>query len=109
MKAPNHKGMPLILPGKETDFLTDQIITARNVRPNFLTDFIYGGLNYQIEHYLFPTLPRYHLPSARKIIKNFCLKNSLPYHEVGPMETIREIYKAFYQLPKATKAELKKV
>jgi len=47
--APNHKGMPIQQPGEEWDWLTRQVVTSRNVRSSYLTDFMYGGLNYQIE------------------------------------------------------------
>ena len=56
--APNHKGMPTIAPEEELDFLRRQVLTSRNVRGGLLTDFALGGLNYQIEHHLFPSMPR---------------------------------------------------
>jgi fatty acid desaturase len=81
--APNHKGM-LILEGKtEADFLTGQVLTTRNLKPHPVTDFVYGGLNYQIEHHLFPTLPRPNLRRAQPIVKQFCADRGLSYEEVG--------------------------
>jgi fatty acid desaturase len=61
--APNHKGMPVLAAGDKTDFLRRQVLTSRNVRGGRLTDFALGGLNYQIEHHLFPSMPR---PSLRR-------------------------------------------
>ena len=60
--APNHKGMPLIS-GKRPSFLVQQVVTSRNVHGpgavgGHIVDFLYGGLNYQIEHHLFPNMPR---------------------------------------------------
>jgi hypothetical protein len=59
--APNHNGMPILTKDDESDFLRRQVLTARNVRGNWLVDFLLGGLNYQIEHHLFPSMPRAHV------------------------------------------------
>lgn len=40
-----------------------------------------GGLNRQVEHHLFPTLPRHNLPKAQELIRSFCSKHGL-YYEV---------------------------
>lgn len=89
--APNHKGMPVFQAGSELDFLRKQVLTARNVKPNPVSDFCYGGLNYQIEHHLFPNMARNKLKEARKIVKEFCRARSIPYHETGVLRSQREI------------------
>ena len=53
--APNHKGMPILDAADQSDFLRRQALTSCNVRGGWLTDFALGGLNYQIEHHLFPS------------------------------------------------------
>ena len=65
--------MPLV--GRETqlDFLTRQVVTARNIKSGFLNDFLFGGLNYHIEHHPFPTIPRNRLKETKKMIEPFCL------------------------------------
>src|SRR6266700_5716628 len=55
--APNHKGMPILDAADRSDFLRRQVLTSRNVRGGWLTDLALGGLNYQIEHHLFPSMP----------------------------------------------------
>lgn len=97
--APNHKGMPLLSRNTPIDFMTHQVMTSRNVHPGVLTDFFYGGLNYQIEHHLFPAMPRRHLRLARTIVKEFCEKRGFAYREVGTIESLYEIYRSFYSLP----------
>ena len=89
--APNHKGMPVLKAGDQLDFLQKQVLTARNVKPNPVNDFCYGGLNYQIEHHLFPTMARNKLWEARKIVREFCRTRSIPYHETGILGSQREI------------------
>jgi fatty acid desaturase len=77
--APNHKGMPILQPEDEHDFLRRQVLTSRNVRGGWLTDLALGGLNYQIEHHLFPSMPRPSLRRSQALISDFCRHEGLPY------------------------------
>ncbi len=89
--APNHKGM-LMLDGKtKLDFLRRQVLTSRNVNSSPVNDVLYGGLNYQIEHHLFPAMPRHQLKEAQKIIRPFCGDHSISYYETGVVQSQREI------------------
>ncbi len=81
--APNHKGMPAVGPGEKLDFFRRQVITSRNVRGGWLTDFALGGLNYQIEHHLFPSMPRPNLRHAQGPVRAFCAEHGVPYCETG--------------------------
>jgi len=77
--APNHKGMPILDATGRSDFLRRQVLTSRNVRGGWLTDLALGGLNYQIEHHLFPSMPRPNLRRAQVLIEAFCQQQGLPY------------------------------
>jgi fatty acid desaturase len=90
--APNHKGMPVWTKGTRLSFLEKQVLSSRNVTSHPVWDFLYGGLNYQIEHHLFPTMPRVHFSRARAIIKPFCLAHGLPYEELDPLSSYRAAY-----------------
>jgi fatty acid desaturase len=81
--APNHKGMPTLTQADELDFLRRQVLTSRNVAGSRLVDFVLGGLNYQIEHHLFPNLPRPNLRRAQPLIRAFCQDHNLPYVEAS--------------------------
>jgi fatty acid desaturase len=81
--APNHKGMPMLTELESTDHLRAQVLTARNVRPGRVVDAALGGLNYQIEHHLFPSMPRHNLRSARPIVQAFCARREVSYLETG--------------------------
>ena len=89
--APNHKAMPLLEQDSETDFLRRQVLTSRNVLAHPITDFWYGGLNYQIEHHLFPRMPRNKLKEAQPIIKGFCRDLDISYHQTSVLQSYREI------------------
>jgi fatty acid desaturase len=77
--APNHKGMPILRQKDKLDFLRRQVLTSRNIRGNWFTDLALGGLNYQIEHHLFPSMPRPSLRRSQPIIREFCRQHGLPY------------------------------
>jgi fatty acid desaturase len=77
--APNHKGMPILGPADQRDFLRRQVLTSRNVRGGWLTDLALGGLNYQIEHHLFPSMPRPNLRRSQALVAAFCEQKGLPY------------------------------
>ncbi|GAB2972317.1 acyl-CoA desaturase [Amycolatopsis acidiphila] len=81
--APGHKGMPILARGHGLDFLRRQVLTSRNVRGGIWVDFVLGGLNYQIEHHLFPTMPRPNLRRAQPIVRNFCAQQGIEYAECG--------------------------
>ncbi len=89
--APNHKGMPILSSAFKLDYLRRQVLTSRNVHGNPAIDYMYGGLNYQIEHHLFPTVPRNKLASVRPIVKEFCKERNIPYYETGMVRSYREI------------------
>ncbi|MCT2582029.1 fatty acid desaturase family protein [Actinophytocola gossypii] len=81
--APNHKGMPTLPPGHRLDYLRKQVLTSRNVSGGRWVDFVLGGLNYQIEHHLFPTMPRPNLRRAQTIVQGFCDRHGIDYAQCG--------------------------
>jgi fatty acid desaturase len=81
--APNHKGMPTLTDADQLDFLRRQVLTSRNVTGSRPVDFVLGGLNYQIEHHLFPNMPRPNLRRAQPLIRAFCQHHDLPYTEAS--------------------------
>lgn len=96
--APNHKGMPMMTGESRMDFLRSQVLTARNVRRHPVTDFWYGGLNYQIEHHLFPCMPRNNLSESQKLVRKFCSTRSIPYYEASLVQSYLEILKCLHMV-----------
>ena len=96
--APNHKGMLVHDETCRLDFLRRQVLSSRNIKPHPLVDFWYGGLNYQIEHHLFPLIPRNKLREARAVVKEFCAERSIPYHETGVIQSYAEIVRYLDQV-----------
>ncbi len=85
--APNHKGMPIVPANSRIDFLRRQVLMSRNIRGGRFTDFFMGGLNYQIEHHLFPSMPRPSLRNAQPIVKEFCDSRKISYTETGLVQS----------------------
>ncbi|MEU8618999.1 acyl-CoA desaturase [Streptomyces sp. NPDC048623] len=84
--APNHKGMEMPDAHPDSDswgHLRRQVLTSRNIRGGRLTDWFLGGLNYQIEHHLFPSMPRPHLRLAQPAVRAHCRELGIPYTETG--------------------------
>jgi fatty acid desaturase len=81
--APNHKGMPTLSDGHALDFLRKQVLTSRNVRGGPWVDFALGGLNYQIEHHLFPSMPRPNLRRAQSLVHQYCTQHDITYSQCG--------------------------
>lgn len=81
--APNHKGMPVVPKDANLDFLRRQVMMSRNIRGSRVLDAAMGGLNYQIEHHLFPSMPRPHLRKAAPIIAEYCRTHEVPYLQTG--------------------------
>jgi fatty acid desaturase len=96
--APNHKGMPIIDEHSTLDFLHQQVLTARNINAHPVTDFWYGGLNYQIEHHLFPTVPRGNLRRLQAIVKSFCAEQAISYHETSMLGSFRELFQYLHEI-----------
>ncbi len=80
--APGHKGMPVLGAEQAADPLLRQVLTSRNITGGRFVDAALGGLNYQVEHHLFPSMPRPHLRRARPLVQRFCAERGVPYAEV---------------------------
>ena len=73
------------------EWFTMQCVTTMNVDTYRCMDFIHGGLQFQIEHHLFPRLPRHNLREARALVKPFAEKWGIRYHEQGFIDCNKEL------------------
>ncbi|WP_329001730.1 acyl-CoA desaturase [Kribbella sp. NBC_00709] len=87
--APNHKGMEM--PDDDTNWghLEKQVLTSRNVNGGLVTDWMMGGLNYQIEHHLFPSMPRANLRFAQPMVRAYCESIGMPYVTTSLIDSYR--------------------
>ena len=76
-----------VLPDAETGKIEDewamhQVRTTANfATKSRLVSWLVGGLNFQIEHHLFPKISHIHYPAISKIIKEVCQKYGITYME----------------------------
>ncbi len=103
--APNHKGMLIVDKDSPLDFLRQQVLTSRTVTGPPLVDFWYGGLNYQVEHHLFPTMPRNKLRETQPIVRAFCEERGIAYHKTSMLQSYKEILHSLHQVGASLREE----
>jgi len=78
-----HNGMAVYPADQRPDFWKLQVSTTRNITGSAFVDWFCGGLNYQVDHHLFPMLPRHNLAQVNTLVKSFCKEQGVTYHEAG--------------------------
>lgn len=89
--APNHKGMAIVPKDMSIDFLRRQTLTSRNISGGPLVATGMGGLNFQIEHHLFPSMPSVNLRRARPVVRAFCADRGVRYTETTLVGSYRVV------------------
>ncbi|MDB4991590.1 MAG: fatty acid desaturase, partial [Myxococcaceae bacterium] len=79
--TPAHLGLPLLV-DQHHDW-RHQLETTRNIRTPRWLSYFYVGLDYQIEHHIFPQIPHQNLPRASAIMRRWCGEVGLPHREIG--------------------------
>ena len=67
----------------ELQFCQFQLRTTRNISVQSGWHWFHGGLEYQIEHHLFPQMPRHNLPRVQPFVKALAKRHGVPYHSAG--------------------------
>lgn len=94
----SHNGMEIL--SDEQDWIRGQVLTTRNIAGDLFTDWFTGGLNKQIEHHLFPTMPRHSFKRARELVMDLCEKHGIAYEECN---MFTGTYRVVSQLAKVAK------
>jgi fatty acid desaturase len=89
--APNHKGRPIVPKDVKIDFLRRQTLMSRNISGGRPMGFLMGGLNYQIEHHLFPSMPSVNLHKVQQMVREYCRQKGIEYTETSLIESFRII------------------
>lgn len=88
--APNHKGMPQVPAHLRLSFIHKQVLTSRNISGFWMTA-LFGGLDHQIEHHLFPNMARPHLHRAAAIVRTYCAEVDIPYTSVSLVSSYKAV------------------
>jgi fatty acid desaturase len=102
--APNHMGMRIIDPSEPVDPFLNQVEPSRNVATPKALEFLWGSLNHQIEHHLFPVMSRNQIRRVRPIVRQFCLERGIVYHELSFLECYREIFRDLHRISAAVRS-----
>jgi fatty acid desaturase/predicted heme/steroid binding protein len=86
-----HNGMAVYPADQRPDFWKLQVTTTRNVTSNWFVDWFCGGLQYQVDHHLFPMLPRHNLATVHKLVESFCKEYGVGYHEATMFQGTKEV------------------
>lgn len=81
--AVNHIGMPIIRTDESKSFLRQQIECSRNIDNHPIWDHFFSGLNFQIEHHLFPYVAHHRLRLGQPITQQFCTEHGIPYQQAS--------------------------
>lgn len=93
--ATNHYGLPVREAAQAAD-AEHMFAVTRNVRTGRLGDYLFAGLNYQIEHHLNPRMARYDLRAAAQATRAARGALGLPYHEAAWPDAIAEVLRDFH-------------
>jgi len=102
--APNHKGMEMPDGTQRWGHLEKQVLTSRNVNGGPVTDWLMGGLNYQIEHHLFPSMPRANLRLAQPIVQSYCERIGMPYVSTSAAESYAQGLRHMHEVGRELRA-----
>ncbi|XP_052211630.1 acyl-lipid (9-3)-desaturase-like [Diospyros lotus] len=67
-------------PPTANDWFEKQTRGTLNIACSSWMDWFHGGLQFQVEHHLFPRMPRCHLRKISPFVKDLCRKHNLPYN-----------------------------
>ena len=75
---------------EKLQFFAFQCKTTRNIDSSWWNNWFHGGLQYQIEHHLFPQLPRHHLAKVKSLVQDICMNHDIPYRSKSLFGAVRE-------------------
>src|SRR5690606_15957617 len=90
--APNHIGMPVVPSDVKIDFLRRHVLLSRNISGGRAMDTFMGGLNFQVEHHLFPSMARPNLRKVAPMVKEYCQDLGVRYTETSLVQSYRAVY-----------------
>jgi fatty acid desaturase len=79
---------------QDLDWVTLQLQSTQNVHGGYFNNWFAGHLNYQIEHHLFPTMPRHNYPKVAPQVKELCKKYNIAYNEKSMLGAFKDVVRA---------------
>ncbi|XP_066893561.1 acyl-CoA 6-desaturase isoform X3 [Kogia breviceps] len=79
------------------DWFSSQLAATCNVEQSFFNDWFSGHLNFQIEHHLFPTMPRHNLHKVAPLVRSLCAKHGIEYQQKPLLQALQDIIRSLRQ------------
>jgi fatty acid desaturase len=92
----------------QPDWVTAQFESTRNAKTtNPFSEWLWGGMQYQLEHHLFPSMPRGNYPKLKPILTKFAKDNNIPggYRESGEFEILKMNWDLYKRVAEADPVE----
>jgi fatty acid desaturase len=99
--APNHLALPH--PKVAPTGRMWQVAATRNIRCGAVGDLLFGGLNYQIEHHIFPGVPHWQLPKLVGTARSKCVAAGVPYTETSIWRAYRDVTRHLWAVGRGTR------
>lgn len=87
----NHVGMPLARNVERFCFFEHQVLTSRTILNPPRWNWLFGGLNFQIEHHLFPKVPSHRLAAVQPIVRGEFARHGIPYNGATWPQALRAV------------------
>eukprot|EP00069_Balaena_mysticetus_P009791 bmy_20292T0 len=88
------------------DWFSSQLVATCNVEQSFFNDWFSGHLNFQIEHHLFPTMPRHNLHKVAPLVRSLCAKHGIEYQQKPLLQALQDIIRDQLSAQRPTSAGL---
>ncbi|EPY89623.1 fatty acid desaturase 1 [Camelus ferus] len=76
---------------QNVDWVSTQIQATCNVHKSAFNDWFTGHLNFQIEHHLFPMMPRHNYHKVAPLVKSLCAKHGIEYQSKPLLSAFADI------------------
>lgn len=90
--ALNHYMFPIYRENEERDWIKSTCSTTQNITPSLFKDWLTGHLDYQVEHHLFPRMPRHNYEKIHPRLVAYLKKYNIDYYEKGFFEAIVQVF-----------------
>ncbi len=102
----NHIGMPLIEDAEKFSFLEHQAVTSRSISNHAWLNWLFGGLNYQIEHHLFPQVPSSKLRTVQPIVRQHFATHQINYAEMTWWQSVQAVARHLHVVNRSASTQI---
>lgn len=94
--ALNHTMYPIYRKTEERDWVAATLTSTQNVTGGFFIDHLTGHLDYQVEHHLWPRMPRHNYEVVHPRLVELCKKHNMPFYEESLGDAVKSVYRTLH-------------